>query len=168
MKWVGAVLLLAGCSVFGFSVGKEYQKDTKLLRGICQVITSMICEVQYLQTPLPHLCRSIAATISHPLSSVLTQLSSQIEKQIAPDVSTCMQRVLSKRKDIPPCSASCLQELANHLGRYDLAGQIQELEKVHCLCEQKLGQLEANAQMRIRSYQIFGLCAGAALAILLI
>jgi hypothetical protein len=61
-----------------------------------------------------------------------------------------------------------LRELGQSLGRFDLNGQLLGIAAVRNTCRSKLQQFEKNKEVRLRSYQTLGLCAGAALAILFI
>ena len=61
-----------------------------------------------------------------------------------------------------------MTELGDHLGRFDLQGQINGLEHCREHCVSKLKLLSDNKEKRLRSYQTLGLCAGAAIAILLV
>jgi hypothetical protein len=56
--------------------------------------------------------------------------------------------------------------LGTSLGRYDLQGQLNGIESVRIRCRSDLEELERNRDVRLRSYQRLGLCAGCALAIL--
>ena len=78
-----------------------------------------------------------------------------------------MKAVLAKSKDIPRHTLESLQNLGNSLGRFDLSGQLKGLEGVRQECRGKLTRLMGNQEVRLRSYQTLGLCAGAALVILL-
>ena len=60
----------------------------------------------------------------------------------------------------------CTLQLGDSLGRFDLSGQIQGLASVQKRAEFELEQLRRNQDVRLRSYQTLGLCAGAALVVL--
>jgi len=54
------------------------------------------------------------------------------------------------------------------LGRFDLPGQLEGIQAVRKRCEESLESIRKNRNERLRSYQTLGVCAGAALAIILI
>ena len=58
--------------------------------------------------------------------------------------------------------------MGSSLGRFDLEGQLQGLESVRIYCREQLDELSKDRDVRLRSYQTLGLCAGAALAILFV
>ena len=61
-----------------------------------------------------------------------------------------------------------LRLLGQTLGRFDLPGQLKGIKAVQESCRRELARLERNRDARLRSYQTLGLCAGAALVILLV
>ena len=61
-----------------------------------------------------------------------------------------------------------LLELGRGLGSFDLNGQLRGIEAVRRQAIEALQESVNDRDVRIRSYQTLGLCAGAALAILLL
>lgn len=152
----------------GFSMVASHKKEEKCLHQIILAIQYMQCELQYRLTPLPELLQQAAKQISGIASRVIGSLSTELANQISPDVSCCMEAVLSMETDIPTDIRDVLTALGKSMGRFDLEGQIKELDCVEQLCRKKLAELENNRDVRLRSYQTLGLCAGAAIAILLL
>jgi len=99
---------------------------------------------------------------------VFADLAAEMETQISPDVSCCMAAVLHRGRDIPPLTKQILSNLGTSIGKFDLVGQLKELHSASTECQRNLDTLCHNRDSRLRSYQTLGLCAGAALAILLI
>ena len=58
--------------------------------------------------------------------------------------------------------------LGRSLDRFDLAGQLKGIAATRSACRREVGALLENRDLRLRSYKTLGLCAGAALAVLLI
>lgn len=167
-KLIGIIFVIGSCGAFGFSLAATHRREEKCLRQLIAVLDYMACELQYRLTPLPSLCRQAAAESSGVIRNIFSGFTEELEDQISPDVSKCMQVSLRRIKDVPPITGECLCVLGQSLGRFDLEGQIRGLESVRQICRNKLEGLEANKDVRLRSYQTLGLCAGAALAILLI
>lgn len=168
MKWIGAACLLVGFGYIGFSAAHTYRKETRILRQICMHLEFMICQLEYQQTPLPQLFRLMQADADFPLDRVFMHMYSGMEQQISPDPFSCMVNALEKVKDLPKLSRAYLLDLGRSLGRFDLSGQLRGAEAVLQQCKQTLHMQEENRDLRIRSYQVFGLCAGVALIIILI
>lgn len=166
-KWIGAVLVILGCGGIGFQMAASHKMEEQTLRRLINALDFMECELQYRLTPLPDLCRSAGRENNGPVREVLLSLADELEAQAAPDVESCMIAALSK-SEIGVRAREMLTVLGCSLGRFDLPGQLKGLEAVRTACRRELEELTSNRDVRLRSYQTLGLCAGAALAILFI
>lgn len=167
-KIIGAILILLSCGATGFYIAGEYIKEETLLRNLAHVVDFMKCELQYRLTPLPELCRKSADETINPLRSIFVQLSSYLDSNTSSDVTSCMNTVLAASNKLTPKCSEAMGMLGNCLGRFDLDGQLHGLEAVHDQCEKNLDVLLKDKQNRTRQYQTLGLCAGAALIIILL
>ena len=167
-KGIGAVLILAGCGGFGFSLAAGCRREADLLRRLIRVLQSMRWELQYRLTPLPELCRQAAKETGSPLRDVFSQLARELDARTASEVYGCMTAALRTSQDLPAGVRKLLRQLGRSLGRFDLNGQLQGLEALEGACREQLEALNKNREVRLRSYQTLALCAGAALAILFV
>lgn len=138
------------------------------MKNLIAALDYMECELQYRMCALPDLCRQTAGETDGILRKVFAALANELEDQISPNVRQCMQTVLANVKDIPGQTFHSLELLGDSLGRFDLQGQLKGLESIRQECRINLSKLMGNSETRIRSYQTLGLCAGAAIIILLI
>lgn len=168
MKWIGALLVIAGCGGVGFTMAASYKREEWCLRALLRALDYMACELQFRLTPLPELCLTAGKECGGPAGQALTALARELESQISPDADSCMYAVLSKQENLPDTTAEALRLLGKSLGRFDLEGQLQGIEQVRACCRRELSSLEAGRDQRIRGYQTLGVCAGAALAILFV
>ena len=168
MKWIGAILVIAGCGGVGFSMAAAFKREEWALRSLVSALEYMSCELQFRLTPLPDLCRGAGKSCRGIVGSVLTELAGELENQISPDPDSCMYAALSRAEYLPKRTAEALRMLGTSLGRFDLQGQLQGLEQVRSHCHRELERITAGRDQRIRSYQTLGICAGAALAILFV
>lgn len=168
LKIIGAALIVLGCGSWGFGIASNHLRKIRLFRQVLSALDYMHCELQYRCTPLPLLCRQAGEREPGKIGKVFIRLASEIEEQICPDVQCCMSAALSEFPELPDAVVQLLAQLGNNLGNFDLDGQLMGLEKIRMLCNENLGVLLANKDARVRSYQTLGLCAGAALAILLV
>lgn len=164
----GAVLVIFGCGSFGFLTAASHKHEEKTLRQLLSVLDYIECELQYDLTPLPELCRRAALKTNGTLRSVFLCLASELNSQIAPDVDSCMKATLQKIKHIPTLSRIAMEQLGGALGHFGLDGQLMGLRAVRAESKRLLDIHISNQDVRLRSYQVLGLCAGAALAILFI
>ena len=167
-KLIGMVLVMAGCGGWGFICAAQYLRRITRLRQLVGVLDYMECELQYRSTALPLLCRQASMVCKGRISQVFQRFSEELETQISTDVECCMASALGKVEGLCPIMLYQFRELGSVLGRFDLQGQLRGLERIRAECRQKLTTLQHNHEVRVRSYQTLGLCAGAALAILFI
>lgn len=168
LKILGVIFILAGCGGFGFRLAYGHIREERCLRTFIRILDYMECELQYHMTPLPDLCKQAAAECDGAIQKAFYFLSTGLEDRISPNVEQCMNAALSGVKDIPRLTKSAMELLGRSLGRFDMAGQLKGLEAVRQECRRNLNALTQNREVRLRNYQTLGLCAGAALAILLI
>ena len=168
MKVVGAVLIICSCGVFGLNLVSEYKREENTLRQLIGALDYMQCELQYRMTPLPDLCRQAGMQNRNMIGQVLLLLAQELDCMISPDVQGCMLEAVKKGENLPVKTRQAFETLGNTLGRFDVSGQVQGLEGVRAFCRTELEALAANRDIRLRTYKTLSLCAGAALAILLI
>ena len=167
-KLIGALFVIAACGGFGFKLVSAHLKEERMLRQLTSVLDYMACELQYRQTPLPLLCRQAASETGGMLGEILLSFTHNLEDQISSEVSGCMKISLDAFKEIPSLTRDAMELLGRSLGRFDIQGQLLGLEAVRTQCRRNLEELNQNKSVRLRGYQTLALCAGAALAILLL
>jgi len=167
-KWIGAGLIIAGCGGAGFSIAARHRMEVKLLKQLIWMLQNMKNELQYRLLTLPELCRKCGRETGGVLGIVFQNLAFALDRNSAPDVDGCMAEVLGNLPSVPPGIRAHLKRLGQILGRFDLVGQIEGLQNVLEACNESLEHLSKDQDARLRSYQILGLCSGAALVILLV
>ena len=167
MRYAGALLVIAGCGGFGFSMAAAYRREEHLLRQLRNALQYMYCELQFHMTPLPELSRKAGQASGGMIGNLFMKLAENLEIRQELDASACMSRVL-ETSDLPPRLRILLERMGTTLGHFDLEGQLRGLEEIRSLCSQEMASLSEGKEDRLRSYQTLGLCAGAALVILFI
>lgn len=167
-KWVGSILIFSGCTGFGFSVALSHRKRESMLEQIRRILSIMECELRYRLTPLPELCDVSSNEANGVIKRILREFSLELNKRISPDAASCMSTVLKHFQFSDSIIPDIMMELGRSLGRFDLDGQLKGIEHVKSMCLMQLEEIRANKTERIRSYQTLGMCAGAALVILLV
>lgn len=166
VRYIGAIFIFTSCTAFGFLMAANYRREERCLAELLRLLDTMQSELEYRLAPLPMICETIAQEAAGCLKKVFLALSKELENQVAPDVSTCMQAALFSVRDLPAIPKRLLSDLGNSLGKYDLQGQMNEISAVKQQCVIALEQMRTNLDVRLRSYQTLGLCLGAGLAIL--
>lgn len=167
-KWIGAALIIGSCGGFGISMTLHQKREEAMLESLCRVLDEMLWELPFQLTPLPELIRHNASKYKGVLGEILMGLAAQLDRQVLPDVLSCMEAELQDKAQSFPRLRRMLLLLGHSLGRFDLSGQLKGLASVRERCGQELQALQSDRDSRLRSYRVLGLCTGAALVILLI
>lgn len=168
IKWLGACLILLGCGGCGCSIAASARREERLLTQLGRILDFMEWELEYRLTPLPELCALAAEETGGVLREVFLSLSQKLTQQYAPSAGSCMGEVLQQTSRLPGRIRKHLAYLGRSLGRFDLPGQLNGIRAVRKACREDLTRLHQNWEVRLRSYQTLGICAGAALVILFI
>lgn len=167
-KWIGAILIMASCSGCGFAIAAGKRREEQLLYQLIGILQFLEADLQYRLTPLPELCRLAAGETKGILRTVFLNLYRELKWQKLPDAGSCMYAAIQRSGEIPPKVRRLLVQLGHTLGRFDLPGQLQGIQSVRKRSEETLDTIRKNRDERLRSYQTLGICAGTALAIILI
>ena len=167
-KWIGALLILGSCGGFGIGLAVQRKNEERLLCQLAQILEEMLWELPFQLTPLPELLRHAVGRKKGCLSAVLLELARQLDRQVLPDAGSCMTAALETASLNYPSLQRQLDRLGQSLGRFDLEGQCKGLAAVKEGCDAELLRLRDSRDVRLRSYRVLGLCAGAALVILLL
>lgn len=165
-KWIGALLIIAGCGGCGFSAAAASRRQTHMLQELLRAVRLMECELQFKLTALPDLCRQAGKDTSGAVREVFINLARELDWQAEPDVRSCMAEAVEKSRVLPKRIRHLFLQLGGSLGRFDLSGQLKELEHIRATCQQELQEAVQDQENRLRSYRTLGICAGAALAII--
>ena len=168
IKWIGAILIIAGSGGFGFLMAWNYKRELISLRQLVRALEYMESDLEYRLTTLAVLCKKTSELLSGSLRAVFLNFAQELEGQMAPDAAYCMTVTLNNTPELPKKTAEFLAALGQSLGVFDLQGQLRGLESVRSNCISAITEMEQQRSQRVRSYETLGLCAGAALAILLI
>lgn len=161
-------MILAAGGGIGFAAAYHHRKEEAALEELIRTIDFLCAELSCNLTPLPELCLQAAIHSSGVVSHVFEALGNELNQQIAPEAEICMETVLTSCESVPVSVRNNLGYLGRNLGRFDLEGQLNGLEGAKQMCLRDLAGLQNNRDNRLRSYQVLGFCAGAALVILLI
>ena len=167
-KWIGAILVIGGCGGFGFAVAGEAARQEGQLRQLLESLDFMESELRYHLTALPELFQLCGLRSSGCLKRLFLDLAGELDAHSAPDVEQCLRTCLDRQPAIPMRLRKRIWQLGRTLGRFDLPGQLRGIDSAREGCRRELRELERNRQQRLRSYRTLGLCAGAALAVLLL
>lgn len=167
IKLTGILLVFLACAATGMLLARNQKRELTALGDFARLLDALEGELQTRLTPLPELCLK-ASRWTPTYRQVLEDYSRALDSQIAPDPEICLEYALKLRPELPSLGAKYLRLLGATLGRFDLPGQLLQLEGLRRACSREYSALESAQEARLRSYPVLGLCAGVALAILLL
>ncbi len=168
LKIIGAVVIIFACGSVGVRIRQTHTREIQSMKMLISALDYMKCELSYRMYPLPELCRLTAKECEGVLRKFFSNLANEMDDQISPDVKQCINTVLAQVPEMATSTAEAIILMGKSMGRFDLQGQLKGLESVRAECRLKLSKLMADREPRMRSYQTLGLCAGAAIVILLV
>ncbi len=168
LKYIGAALIVVSCGFVGFGISRNHKQTIFELEQLLVALDYMQMELQYQKTPLPALCRKTAEHISGKISHVLQLFAQELDKQVSPNPAICMAATIDSCCENWIELKPLLVHLGNVLGKFDLEGQKKGIAAVYSEAKAKLDILATDKENRVRGYQTLGLCAGAAVVILLL
>ena len=137
-KWIGAVLIVGSCGGFGISLAVHQKREEAMLNQLSRIIDEMLWELPFQLTPLPELIRHSAGKNSGIIGTVFLNLAEQLDRQVLPDVLSCMEACLPDSILSFMRLRKMLLLLGQSLGRFDLSGQLKGLSAVRERCGQEL------------------------------
>ena len=121
-RWLGAMLIVAGCGGYGFSLAARHRQKERALSDLVRALERMECELQYRLTPLPELCRMASSDTGGLLRKLFLSFAQELEQRVMPDAASCMRSVITRFSISSKELRLILAELGQSLGRFDLPG----------------------------------------------
>lgn len=166
MKLIGIAFVLFSASSVGFRISKGLGGQCRLARQILHALQVLRNEIACCCTPLPQAFALLAVASDGALESIFSRVAREMDRQrwLTPE-----QAMISALEEtsLGPFD-SVLRNLCVKLGKYDVQAQIQGIEMAKEQTEEFLHTLEAEQNLKSKTYKTLGICAGLALVILLI
>lgn len=165
MRIGGAICIFYACGYCGHLIAKQYKREERLLLQLCKILEEMKNRLCYQLEPLENLlCMDIRDS---ELREIFLCFQGQLQKRQL-EVSQAVELALRQRNTLPKSLQEIFRSLGSCLGKFDLEGQLKELELISLQCVQSLENLRINHISKLKTYQTLSLCLGAALGILLL
>ena len=164
----GIICIILGCGAVGFIFAYNAKREVTALKQFIAALEFMKCELQFSLPALSDLCRHTASVSTHHVRKLFNLISDELDNQIFPDAHRCILSAIKQCKDMPSLTQKAAELLATSIGHFDLKGQLSSIETVMVESQQLLATYSNNLETRSRCYKTLGICAGAAIAILLI
>ena len=140
----------------------SYTGLQRCLQQLQNGLELMQCQMEYQMTELPELCAILASACTGPVGKFFGTLGQELRRGDVSEAPTCVALTLARDRELPEACRSLLSQLGKS------SGQLRGLAAAQEACRKELERVEAEKAGRLRCYRALGLCAGAALAILLL
>ena len=155
IRMIGAALVVLSSGAVGFGFARAVKLQCAQLEGLLWALDTMQSEMSARLTPLRR------------------QRPSGFRKKsrdILLPVPVCFKRGFQQAKGFRPGdeSVQALYGLSLNLGRFDLESQLAAIERTKASVTAALLALQGQKRARCRSYETIGICAGLALAVMLL
>ena len=169
IKFLGAALIVTAAGAAGLSMAHSVRREVQYLQQLFRVLEGMMCEIPGRMATVEELFSQAETCSTGALRDVFHSCMQQIRSWAEPDVVSIMGCALDEYGErLSPDCAALLRELGQQLGAYDLQEQLRALEALSVRTEAALTSLRQGRADRCRSYEVLGVCAGCALAIILL
>lgn len=170
MRIVGVIFIVASAGVMGFRVALAMRRRCEMLRQLMAALQLMKNEIAFCGTPLPKAFALMAASCEGPLERLFSQIAKDMDKRRWLTPLAAMQQALKTVPELPQGDrvSMILLELAGKLGKYDLESQRQGIEMALTQLEEERRTAEKERSVKSKTYETLGICAGLAVAILLL
>ena len=169
IKLLGSILIIGSASWVGLAMAGSVRREERLLHTLAKALERMQCEICTRLTPVGDLCRQAAEQCEGIPARIFQGLALDIRKQEGASLADMMHTRLCEYEALLPSSCqNILTQLGQILGEYEPDVQTKALQTLVEQAEQSLAALRQGRSERCRSYGVMGVCAGCALAILLV
>lgn len=166
MKLIGIVFIVCSMAYMGIHLSNGFRVRRKLLQQFMKCLPIIRNEIAFCGTPIPKIFRLLADHMDGELQDIFRQVSVCMDAAKTMTPAEAMEQTVMTRKYT--CLVPRMLELADKLGNYDVEAQIVGIDQVKSQTEVQMAELDQEQAQKGKVYESLGICAGLALAILLI
>lgn len=170
MKVAGVIFIVASATSMGVRVAWSLRRRCTLLQQLMAALQLMKNEISFCGTPLPQTFALMAAACDGPLERLFSRIARDMDKRRWLTPMAAMEQALKDVPELPQGDriSLILLELSGKLGKYDLDSQRQGIDLALVQLEEERQKAEREKSVKGRTYETLGVCAGLAMAILLL
>ena len=169
LRLIGAALVTLSASLVGFGFARGVRRQCAQLEGLLWALDFMQAELSARLTPL-QLFSALSACRQKDVALFFEAAGRALSVPSGCTVPVSFKRGFQASPGLSPGqeAVQTLYGLSTALGRFDLESQLAAIERAKGSITSVLLQLQAQKRARCRSYETIGICAGLALAVILL
>lgn len=170
IKLLGTAMIVLGSGSAGFGFARAVRVQLRQLNALLAALETMKSEIEYRLTPLPELCAVLAQGDEPATAGFFRACAAQMEADRCLPPQLAIQRAMERAQEMKWSARTreTVRNLAFSLGKFDLGGQLRAIELAQERLRAELAEVQAGSRARCRSYETIGICAGLALAVILL
>lgn len=170
MKLLGVLFVVISASSVGWSLAMSVRRRCQVLGQLLSALRYMKSELSFHSTPLPQTFSALSDGAEGSVKAYFSLIASEMKEKCWLTPMTAMELASGQLTELPPADPArqVLRELGSGLGKFDLDSQLQEIDTALWRLDELRKHADAERTLRCKTYQTLGICAGLALAILLI
>lgn len=170
LKWLGAVLLIAGTTGIGFCFKTDMQERIRQLKYMGYIMELMKSDISYYREPLPLVCARLATSVKEPYKHFFEQIYQRMEENAGNTFTLIWKeesKKLTSRMALAGEEKKLWEQFCEYTGYGDsdmqenaIAAQIHEVKR-------RTEEAEATAASKGKLYTSLGAAGGLLLTIIL-
>lgn len=167
-RLIGALLVVLGAGGFGFRRAAQFYKTARQLEQLTGAVEMLQCEINYTRLPLPELYAEVAERQTGAIARFFRVMSAQLTCGLPRTKAAQCAMQQTAGLLLPNDARMALLELCETLGRYDVDGENRILRLSAQRIRSAQERCEGEKRQMARSCTALAVCAGIALAILML
>ena len=159
------MLIIVGAALAAMRLAGDDAEKLRQYRHLQQDLSHIRRETEFHLTPLPLLLSQLSQRRENPLAAFYRACYADLET--AQNVADGIRIAAAESKTLFPEVAKLMTEVFSEFGQ-DLASQLRAIDLGLAAAEEKIQSLRQSMQTNRKNYRIFCLCAGLAVAIILV
>ena len=170
IRLFGAGLVALAASAAGFGFAQRVRVQCAQLDALSWALETMTSEMSARLTPLPEIFLLLGSGAQKDVSLFFKTAAMALTTPPGCTVPVAFKRGFAAAMNFRPGeqAVQALYALSAGLGRFTLERQLAAIEQAKTAVTRELLSLQAQKQARCRSYGTIGVCAGLALAVILL
>ena len=170
IRLFGAALVVLAAGGAGFGCARAVRIQYAQLEGLLWALEDMKSEMSARLTPLPELFLLLGTCRQKDVAAFFREAERALQTPPGCTVMVSFKRGFQAAPEFRPGpdAVQTLYGLAAGLGRFELESQLAAIENAKGRVTSMLLTLQAQKRARCRSYETIGICAGLALAVILL
>lgn len=171
LRWLGAVLVVGGCSGLGFWFRGQLAEGLKQLQCLRQMLEMMMSEIRYHRSTLPECCRQVGKKVEEPYGSSLLDIYHSLQASNGSGFSESWLREMGRCLEKIPISdreREYVLGIAQCEGFCDCDMQLRAIEQYRDMLDSSVKSREAQLHQQGRVAAGLGIMSGLLLVIILI